>query len=454
MVMLLIPTKRPNLPPRTMTALSIAGSEFCLKWKSESRVESPSTKESLKAIVCPKFNVFLVLVPISWWLHFVHPTEYKTIFACAFISKFPLANLLALAVDSLSMHVGDIPRGILHSTSGNAIEFIIALVALIRCEYQVVQSSLVGAIVNHLLLSVGMCFLWGGFAHYEQEFDAKAAEIDSWLLISSIMVVLFPAVLHATIDTNLSDPTEKQNILSVSHGVALVLLCIYAAFLVFMFISHKDRYIDGKRRSSSFADHEAQGQEHVLSTMSQGPDHGTSDGHDNRTLGEERPQRPVLNLSVATMLLFLVIATITVTALFMIDSVDGLSETSNVSKEFIAMILIPIMGNVPEHLHATGLAVKGRLRLSMAVVIGSGIQIALFIIPFVVCLAWWTHKPLTLLFDPVEAITLVVTAVVVAFMTTNGRSNWLEGAILIGLFAVIAVVFFYYNPAVSSVRAC
>ncbi|KZT24763.1 hypothetical protein NEOLEDRAFT_1066482, partial [Neolentinus lepideus HHB14362 ss-1] len=127
---------------------------------------------------------------------------------------------------------------------------------------------------------------------------------------------------------------------------------------------------------------------------------------------------------------------ISVTALFMIDSVDGLSATSNVSKEFIAMILIPIMGNAPGKLsiHLSPdfyLAVRGSLPLSMAVAVGSGVQLALFIIPFMVCLAWWAHKPLTLLFDPVEAITLVVTTVVVAFMTTNGRSNWLEGAILI-----------------------
>ncbi|KZT24764.1 hypothetical protein NEOLEDRAFT_392088 [Neolentinus lepideus HHB14362 ss-1] len=261
-----------------------------------------------------EWNIFLVLVPISWWLHFSHPTRYKTIFACTFIAKFPLANLLVLAAESLSMHVGSVPRGILHSTAGNTIEFIIALVALIRCELQVVQTSLIGSIVNHLLLSVGMCFLWGGFTHYEQEFDIKAAEVDSWLLIASIMVVLFPAVLHGTVDPNLSDPSQRQNILSVSHGVALVLLCIYATFLIFMFFSHRLMYdsssyeLGEREHRPTSTDYEAQVQVRATPGTSHDPGQSTNNGHNDTSVDRGRPETPALNLPMATILLILVTA--------------------------------------------------------------------------------------------------------------------------------------------------
>ncbi|KAJ3537674.1 hypothetical protein NM688_g6647 [Phlebia brevispora] len=126
----------------------------------------------------------------------------------------------------------------------------------------------------------------------------------------------------------------------------------------------------------------------------------------------------------------------------MIDSIDGLSPT--ISKEWIGLILLPAVGSLAECITSINVSVKDQLTLSVSVAVGSTIQTALFVIPFMVLLGWALGKPLALLFDPFESIVLYISVHTMNYVIADGKSNWLEGIILVGLYVVAAVTFWFY----------
>ncbi|PCH42265.1 calcium/proton exchanger [Wolfiporia cocos MD-104 SS10] len=164
--------------------------------------------------------------------------------------------------------------------------------------------------------------------------------------------------------------------------------------------------------------------------------------------GKKKVENPSLSLWTTIALLAVVTVLVAVTAEWLVDSIDGLTSTGKISKEFVGLILLPIVGNAAEHVTAVTVSVKDKLTLSLGVAVGSSIQIALFVIPFTVVLSWIMAKPLTLLFDPFESIVLFLSVMVVNYTVQDGKSNWLEGMILMCLYVIIAVTFWYY-PGVS-----
>jgi Ca2+:H+ antiporter len=107
--------------------------------------------------------------------------------------------------------------------------------------------------------------------------------------------------------------------------------------------------------------------------------------------------------------------------------------------------LLPIAGNACEHWSALTVSVKDKLTLSIGIAVGSSIQIALFVIPFIVTLGWILGHPLTMFFDPFESAALFLSVVTVNYVIADGKSNWLEGAILVVLYLIIAVCVFFYS---------
>jgi len=103
-------------------------------------------------------------------------------------------------------------------------------------------------------------------------------------------------------------------------------------------------------------------------------------------------------------------------------------------KEWVGLILLPIAANAAEHYSAVVFAYKNKLTMSITIAVGSSIQIALFVIPLSVIFAWIFGKPLFLLFDPFESVCLFLTVLLVNYCNADGKSNWLEGWILMGRF--------------------
>jgi len=142
----------------------------------------------------------------------------------------------------------------------------------------------------------------------------------------------------------------------------------------------------------------------------------------------------------------LVVVTIAVAicAEYLVDSIDSLVETAHISKTFIGLILLPIVGNAAEHVTAVVVALKDKMDLAMGVAIGSSMQIALLVTPFLVILGWIIDVDMTLHFETFETVVFFLSVLVVSYVIQDGKSNYLEGAMLLGLYIIIALAFLVY----------
>lgn len=415
----------------------------------------PNFRKQMRNIFWKWINVLLLAIPVSWALHFAVPEQYTLVFVFSFLAIIPLAKLLGYATEELSFRVGETLAGLINATLGNAVELIVAILALIKCELRIVQSSLVGSILSNLLLVLGFCFFAGGTRFSEQGFAVSASQLNSSLLTLSVIGVLIPAAFDMVTGNNqilgFDSDTEQRDILKLSHGTAIVLLFIYLAYLYFQLFSHKNLYNDetsSKPGTVQYAPRDGpttrQKAKKRAKKLLRLP---SKDGDAERQTEEEKePEEaePELSLSVAIGLLIVVTVFVAVTAEWLVDSIDGLADSGNISKEFIGLILLPIVGNAAEHVTAVSVSVKDKLTLSLGVAVGSSIQIALFVIPFIVTLGWIIGKPLTMLFDPFESIVLFFSVLTVNYVVQDGKSNWLEGMILICLYVIVALVFWFY----------
>lgn len=422
---------------------------------------APGVFKSIRAILTNSWlNLLLVFIPVSWALHFSHQSD-TVIFVFAFLAIIPLAKLLAFATDELSMRVGQTLAGLLNATLGNAVELIVAIIALTQCQLRVVQSSLVGSILSNLLLVLGMCFFAGGTRFSEQGFGMSATQLNSSLLTISVIAVLLPAAFHlSSSETGISTTLEGSDILKVSHGVAIILLFIYGSYLVFQLFSHKALYDDSSNdvsKSTQYAprrtfkqvlDDRAEKKAKKNGTWEPrepiAETHADVEAHTAEADEEDKPEMPKMSVAMTIGLLAVVTVLVAVTAEWLVDSIDGLTDGGAISKEFVGIILLPIVGNAAEHVTAVTVSVKDKLTLSLGVAVGSSIQIALFVIPFIVTLGWILGKPLTLLFDSLESIVLFLTVLTVNYVVQDGKSNWLEGMILMCLYLILAVTFWFY----------
>lgn len=422
----------------------------------------PSTWTSIRSIILSSwFNVLLIFIPISWAINFALPDQDTLIFVLTFLAIIPLAKLLAYATDELSIRVGQTLAGLLNATLGNAVELIVSIIALAKCELTIVQSSLVGSILSNLLLVLGMCFFAGGMRFSEQGFGQSAVQLNSSLLTISVIAVLLPGAFHMALQgqTSYSELSTDYAILKTSHGVAIILLFIYGSYLVFQLFSHKAIYDDNNADIMQSRGYEGQNPWLRLRPyrrrLVQSPDAETAINPSGALPMEDTASEiePFMSVGVCLGLLVVVTVLVAVTAEFLVDSINGLTASGAIRKEFVAVILLPIVGNAAEHVTAVTVSVKDKLTLSLGVAVGSSIQIALFVIPFIVTLAWIMGKPLTLLFDPLESIVLFLSVLTVNYVVQDGKSNWLEGMILMCLYLILAVTFWFY-PGTDSILTC
>ncbi|EMR62169.1 putative ca2+ h+-exchanging protein [Eutypa lata UCREL1] len=151
-----------------------------------------------------------------------------------------------------------------------------------------------------------------------------------------------------------------------------------------------------------------------------------------------------ISQKAAVVMLLISTALVAVCAEFMVDAIDAVVENSPLKETFIGLIILPIVGNAAEHVTAVAVAMKNKMDLAIGVAVGSSIQIALLLTPFVVILGWIIDRDMTLYFTLFETVCLFVSAFIVNFLVLDGRSNYLEGALLCSTYVIIALVAFYY----------
>lgn len=297
------------------------------------------------------------------------------VFSLNFFAIIPLAAVLSFATEEIASRLGETLGGLVNATFGNAVELIVSIVALRAGEIEVVQASMLGSILSNLLLVLGMCFFLGGIFNMrdseghgsEQTFAQGTAQTTCSLMALASASMILPAALYGVLD-NADEDRKEASILLLSRGTSIILLFLYVLYLYFALRTHKKLF-------------EPEGQ----------------NGQNNSSSEEEHD--PVLGPWSAAIVLVVVTLIISVCADYMVDSIDALVATGKISKTFIGLILIPIVGNAAEHVTACVVAVKNKMDLAMGVAIGSSIQIALLVTPALVMLGWAIGQPMTLHFE-------------------------------------------------------
>ncbi|KAL8970092.1 MAG: hypothetical protein Q9197_003997 [Variospora fuerteventurae] len=151
-----------------------------------------------------------------------------------------------------------------------------------------------------------------------------------------------------------------------------------------------------------------------------------------------------LSRTSAILLLLTSTALVAVCAEFLVGSINYLVTNTSVKEEFIGLIVLPIVGNAAEHITAVVVAGKNKMDLAIGVAVGSSIQIALFVTPVIVLLGWGLQKDMSLYFSLFETISLFVSAFIINFLILDGRTNYLEGALLIAAYVIIGLAAFFY----------
>jgi Ca2+:H+ antiporter len=343
-------------------------------------------------------NILFIFAPIAILGELLHWPAVAVFIASA-LAVIPAAGLMGRSTEELAAHTGPRLGGLLNATLGNAAELIITLFAIRAGLLDLVKASITGSIIGNVLLVMGMSVLLGGLKNGVQRFDRTQAGVNATQLLLAVAALMIPSLFFFA-HTETSGPVE-----SLSLGTAVAMLVIYVLGLLFSF---------------RFASPEP-----ALGLEVEAEEHST--------------------WSTRTALLVLLGATVLIAVLseVLVGAVEQTVAVLGVSEFFIGIIVVPLVGNVAEHAVAVQTAIKNKIELSMAVSLGSSLQIALFVAPLLVFISLLMGNPLTLVFNPFEIVALFVGVLLAAFVAQDGETNWLEGAQLLTVYAILALAFFF-----------
>jgi Ca2+:H+ antiporter len=357
-----------------------------------------------------KLNILLLALPITLYFNYVDQ-DHSLAFFSSLIAIMPLAFLMGRATEEIALRTTESLGGLLNATFGNAAELIIAVLLILEASrvadpetqsffIHLVQASLIGSILGNLLLVMGLAFVWGGIHHSEQKYSETQVSSNGSLLLLSMIVLVIPTVFHSSVGGEGGD----SRLLDLSHIAAAILLLVYGLFLLFQFRTHV----------------------HLFAT----------DGSHH-----EEPE-----MTQRDSIILLIVATVLVSwmAEILVHSVEYAAEDFGLPHLFIGVILLPLFGNAAEHFTAVTVAGKDKMDLSFAISMGSSTQIAVFIAPLMVIIAWALGVPLTFEFGILETVSAFLAVLIVNSIAADGKSNWLEGAMLLSSYAVLAAAFLFH----------
>lgn len=340
----------------------------------------------------------LAMSVVAIVVEFVLHLEGAIVFVISSIAILGLAWVVGLSTERLGAITGPQVGGILNATFGNIAELIIAFFALQAGLLTVVKASITGSIIGNLLLVLGAAILTGGLKNGLQTFSQRIAGSNAALLVLAAVGLFIPAMFVISGGSSTSMRVEESVL------VSLVLIAGYALSLVWQF-TNPERTLGG---------------------------HDDPGGH----AGPAWSGRTAVVVLVFTALLLAVLSEI------LVGSIEPFIEQFGLSELFVGVILIPTIGNLAEHLVAVQLAYKGKIEFSMAVSFGSSLQVALFVAPVLVLLGLVVGQPMDLVFHPLEVAAVAAAVGISALVALDGESNWLEGALLMLVFLILAISFY------------
>jgi len=369
---------------------------------------------SIKNIV---FLGLLAFIPVSLAAHFLHWGSL-VIFLTAAAAILPLAAWMGTATEEIAVVSDPTLGALLNATFGNATELIIALVALNAGLIDVVKASLTGSIMGNLLLVMGLSMLLGGLRYKEQSFQPVVARVNASSMNLAVIALLLPTAMNYT-----SSGIDESTIQLLSVSVAVVLIIVYGLTLLFSMKTHAYLYEAGMA------------EEEAIEMASA------------NLVGVDNDHQPNLKLWIAV--LFACTIGVAVESELLVGSLEEATAMLGLTSLFTGVILLPIVGNAAEHATAVTVAMKNKMDLSVSVAVGSSLQIALFVAPALVIAGWFMGQPMDLNFNPFELVAVMVSVLITNSISSDGKSNWLEGTLLLAAYVVLALAF-YFHPVITA----
>ena len=365
--------------------------------------------------------VLLLFVPVSVLADRLHWGD-SAVFVTTVLAILPLAVWLSTATEELSLALGPNIGALLNALFGNATELIIALTALRAGLVGIVKASITGTVMANLLLALGLSMLVGGIGRKEQTFQPVVARVNGSAMTLAVLAILIPSL--TSLDPLQSDAGNG----SFSRFVACLLLLVYALTLVFSLRTHRSLY--------------------EVAQVELGAEGAEARGVVIDAAGQLVPEhRPPL----LPWLLVLLAATVGIayeSELF-VGVVETVSEGFGLSAIFTGVVLLPLLGGVAEYLTAVSMARRNKMDLAVSVALGSTLLVALLVVPVLVLVGPTLGHPLDLSFNPYELVAIATAVVVSNLASLDGRSDWLEGVLLLAAYLILAAGFFFQSAPIT-----
>ncbi len=353
--------------------------------------------------------------PIYWLIPFIPLAEFLQHgldgipaylkFACAALALIPMAALMVESTEQIAFWTGETIGALLNATFGNAPELIIALIALQAGMLDVVKASIVGVILANLLFVLGLSLLVGGLYHRQQEFNRKGRRVERSVLMIAAISIVVPSVFD-----NFISPETYQHETALNACVAVVLLVTYGFNLLFMLKTHPHYYVPKNSVESP----------------------------------EEEGGHWLLPSAVGVLLASSVV--LALMSEILVGAVEETAKNLGMSKAFIGIIIIAMLGGAPEAVAAVTMARRNKLDLTLGIAVGSSIQIALFVAPVLMLSSFFlAPRPLNLVVGNAGIMIVLFPVMIFSMVAADGKSNWFKGVQLLSVYLLIAL-FCYFLP--------
>lgn len=344
----------------------------------------------------------LVFVPISTILHLTH-SNAVLVFVTACLAVIPLAGFMGHATEELAKYLGSSIGGLLNATFGNAAELIITIMAVRAGQLDLVRASIAGSIIGNILLVLGLSVFMGGLKYKFQNFDKNVAGTHTVMMILAVIAIFTPSLfVHAMPGT--PDTAANPRVESLSLWVSGLLIALYLGSLLYSLKTHESLFRGGE---------------------------------------DEEREPPHWSRGMAYAVLAIATAFVAWESEVLVHAVEPTVAALGVNKLFLGVIVLPIIGNAAEHATAVTMAMKNKMDITMNICVSSSTQIALFVAPLIVFLSVPLGHAVPFIFNDFELIAVGFSALIAAFIARDGRSDWLEGAQLLVVYAILALAFYF-----------
>jgi Ca2+:H+ antiporter len=408
------------------------------------RGKNETWSRSLKAVILSSWvNIFILVVPVLWTLHFLNLISHVTSFALSFLALLPIIKLLDFSAENLALYCGQDVGDLILISLNNAVEAILALYLLASWQLRLLQSSIIGVVVLRLLLIPGVSFIVGGARVATQELHPHITGLNHSLLTMGVLAFLLPiafftaldrgiisndAAASLGIDTNVVSDYMRNEMLKVSRGMAIILLAVYICSRVYL--------------------HNPPGGELAFE---QHDDSSKEQGKQQHAADNLEEEVPAINFSMAVIVSLISVTLMALTAEILVESIEPMRDKFSYSDEWFGLILLPMVSFSADALVSIVNFVRNTFfghsvphTMASYRHVDDAIQFIMFWAPVLVLLGWIMQRPMSLLFDLFEVAILIGSCFLLNYVTEDSKTNWAEGFMLVALYVMIALSAWFY----------